>query len=280
VTVLVPGVPLVVQAGPVQLLRVSAPAGRVLDPSMPAVAVNLLLRTPPLQQVGFNRRPRWLVTSPGTLIAAPADTEAEFVADAPSEVLAMMMPTPHVAEHVDGRRRRVAILREEAFRDPRLAAGLEHLWSLVADDAPGFGLLADQVMRDAIDVLAARSDAPAGGSRAREHLASHTVRRVRDFVESRLGGELDVPMLAAAAGTSPAHFARAFAATVGMSPYRYVMTRRLAMARDLLERTTRPAQAIAFDVGFRTASHLSARFRREFGVAPSAVRNRRRHRTG
>jgi AraC family transcriptional regulator len=83
-------------------------------------------------------------------------------------------------------------------------------------------------------------------------------------------------MLAGVARSSPAHFARAFAATVGMTPFDYVMTRRLARARELLERTDRSALAISLDVGFRTPSHFAARFRREFGVTPREIRPDRR----
>jgi AraC family transcriptional regulator len=71
---------------------------------------------------------------------------------------------------------------------------------------------------------------------------------------------------------SPAHFARAFAVTVGMTPFRYVMTRRLARARELLERTDLPALDVALEVGFKTPSHFTSRFRREFGVTPRALR--------
>jgi len=71
---------------------------------------------------------------------------------------------------------------------------------------------------------------------------------------------------------SPAHFARAFAATVGMTPFEYVMTRRLARARDLLVRTDRSVLAIAIAVGFKTPSHFAARFRREFGMTPREIR--------
>src|SRR4051794_27403260 len=48
--------------------------GRVAPPPVPEYAVHLVLRTPPLLQVGFNRRPRWLVMSPGVILAAPPDT--------------------------------------------------------------------------------------------------------------------------------------------------------------------------------------------------------------
>ena len=60
-----------------------------------------------------------------------------------------------------------------------------------------------------------------------------------------------------------------------MTPFEYVMTRRLARARELLERTDRSALAIALDVGFKTPSHFTARFRREYGVTPREIRPRR-----
>ena len=50
-----------------------------------------------------------------------------------------------------------------------------------------------------------------------------------------------------------------------MTPFRYVMTRRLARGRELLERTRRPANAIAIEVGFKTPSHF----------APASVASRR-----
>jgi AraC family transcriptional regulator len=91
-------------------------------------------------------------------------------------------------------------------------------------------------------------------------------------VESSLADEMDVTTMASVAALSPAHFARAFAATIGMTPFHYVMTRRLARGRELLERTDRPVVTIALDVGFKTPSHFTSRFRREFGVTPRHVR--------
>ncbi len=79
-------------------------------------------------------------------------------------------------------------------------------------------------------------------------------------------------MMANVAALSPAHFARAFAATVGVTPFEYVMTRRLARAHELLERTDRSALDIALAVGFKTPSHFASRFRREFGFSPRDIR--------
>ena len=153
---------------------------------------------------------------------------------------------------------------------------LLRLWHELADDAPASRMFADQVMRTLLETLARRSGSPALTRHGREGLSNHALRRLRDFVESGLADDLDVTMMADVAGLSPAHFARAFAATVGMTPFRYVMARRLARARELLERSDRPALDIALDVGFKTPSHFASRFRREFGVTPRAIRPHRR----
>ena len=262
----------IVEAGPVHLINMTPPAGAVVDPPVPEYAVHLALSTPPLLRVGFNRPPRWLVMSPGVLLVAPPDTAGDFIADGPSHLLTLTIPTARVADFTEDCGARIDIRHEEAFRDPRIARQIVRLWHTLADEAPAGRLLADQVMRGILDALARRSDARVAVRHARERLSTPTVRRLRDFVESRLADDLDVPALAGVAGLSPAHFARAFAATLGMTPFDYVMTRRLARARELLERTDRSALSISLDVGFRTPSHFTARFRREFGVTPREIR--------
>lgn len=79
----------IVDAGPVHLINMTPPAGAVVDPPVPEYAVHLMLRTPPLLRVGFNRPPRWLVMSPGVLLVAPPDTAGDFIADGPSHLLTM-----------------------------------------------------------------------------------------------------------------------------------------------------------------------------------------------
>jgi AraC family transcriptional regulator len=133
-------------------------------------------------------------------------------------------------------------------------------------------MFADQVMREVIDTLAYRTDADLPARNARERLSAFTLRRLCDYVESRLAEDLDVTTMAAVAALSPAHFARAFAATAGMTPFQYVISRRLARGYELLERTDRSVLDIALGVGFKTPSHFTARFRREFGVTPRAIR--------
>jgi len=261
-----------IDAGPVHLINILAPPGAVVDPAVPEYAVHLVLRTPPLLQVGFNRRPRWLVMSPGVILVAPPDTDSDFIADGPSHVLTVTIPKAHVADFTQDSGARLEIRREEAFREPGLMRQIIRLWHRLTSEAPASRLFADQVMREVMHTLAQRTEAHVPARHARERLPTHTVRRLRDYVESFLAGDLDVTTMADVAALSPAHFARAFAATIGMSPFHYVISRRLAHAHELLERTDRSVIDIALEVGFKTQSHFTARFRREFGVTPREIR--------
>lgn len=262
----------IIDAGPVHMINMTPPAGAVVDPPVPEYAVHLVLQTPPLLQVGFNRPPRWLVMSPGVILAAPPDTAGDFIAEGPSHILTIAIPKAHVEDFTRDAGAQVAIRQEETFREPRLMRQLIRLWHMLADETPASGLFADQVMRDVMQTLARRTDAYVPVRRARERLAAYTLRRLRDYVESSLADDLEVRMMANVAALSPAHFARAFAATVGMTPFQYVMTRRLARAHELLERSNRSTLDIALAVGFKTPSHFTSRFRREFGLAPREIR--------
>jgi AraC family transcriptional regulator len=210
--------------------------------------------------------------SPGVFLVAPPETAGDFISDGTSHVVTMAIPTTEVEAFERDARTRVGIRNEETFRDVRLMRRIVRLWRELRAEAPTSRLLADQVMRETLLALAQRTEARLPVRHGRERLATSTVRRVRDYVEDHLERELEVCDMAAVADLSPAHFARAFAATVGATPFDYVMTRRLARAHELLTRTDRRVLDVALDVGFKTPSHFAARFRREFGLTPREIR--------
>jgi AraC family transcriptional regulator len=206
------------------------------------------------------------------MLLAPPDTSCEYVTDDATHVLTIAIPKASVEDFTCDAHVRLDVRHEEAFRDPRLVNQLTRLWRELVDAAPASRLLADEMLHTLLEVWAWRNGARVRTRHGREHLANHTLRHLCDYVESNLADDLDVTTMAVVAGLSPAHFARAFAASVGMTPFRYVMSRRLARARELLERTDRSALDIALEVGFKTPSHFASRFRHEFGVTPRAAR--------
>jgi AraC family transcriptional regulator len=98
--------------------------------------------------------------------------------------------------------------------------------------------------------------------------------RVARLVDDRLAEQLTLGDLAAAAGFSPFHFARAFKASTGMAPYEYVIMRRVERAKTMLLGTGRTVAEVANDVGFSNLSHFRRTFHRHTGFSPGELRRR------
>lgn len=78
--------------------------------------------------------------------------------------------------------------------------------------------------------------------------------------------------LAAYLGVSPRTLARRFADQLGTSPGAWLLSRRVAAARTLLEETELPVEAIAARVGLSSPVNLRRRFRSATGTTPGAYR--------
>ena len=102
-------------------------------------------------------------------------------------------------------------------------------------------------------------------------LAPAVRRRICAFIEDTLDSALPLADLAAQAGLSEFHFQRMFTATLGLSPQRYVETRRIARAEALIADGT-PLAEVAAACGFAHHSHLTRTFRAHRGVTPSVWR--------
>jgi AraC-like DNA-binding protein len=91
------------------------------------------------------------------------------------------------------------------------------------------------------------------------------LRRVQEQPGAKVG------QLAAASGLSPAQFRRLFHEWVGQSPRSYVQSRRLEVARDLLESDLTVSE-IARRLGFQSLPHFTRQFAQVHGVPPTTYR--------
>jgi AraC family transcriptional regulator len=92
------------------------------------------------------------------------------------------------------------------------------------------------------------------------------------YVESHLGDGVALSDLARLVGYSPAHLARAFKTSFGVSPYQYVLRRRVERAKALLRDRSRSIAEVALACGFATQSHFTAAFKARTGDTPGAFR--------
>jgi AraC family transcriptional activator FtrA len=93
-----------------------------------------------------------------------------------------------------------------------------------------------------------------------------------EWADERLGTPLGVGDLAAHLGVSPRTLARRFADQLGTSPGAWLLSRRVAAARTLLEETDLPVEGVAARVGLSSAVNLRRRFHLHLGTTPGAYR--------
>jgi AraC family transcriptional regulator len=103
-------------------------------------------------------------------------------------------------------------------------------------------------------------------------IAPIRLRRVLEFIAAHLQDDLSLADLSAVAGLSSHHFGAAFKASIGTPPYRYVMERRVQVARELLRDGKRSVAEIAYAAGFASQAHLTTSFRRVTGTTPGRFR--------
>ncbi|MET0704629.1 MAG: AraC family transcriptional regulator [Mycobacterium sp.] len=106
-------------------------------------------------------------------------------------------------------------------------------------------------------------------------MTSATLSRVIDYIDAYTQDSITLDDLAREANLSKFHFLRAFVATMGMTPHRYLVEIRMARAAELLTVGDQTVSAIAALCGYSSSARFSANFRQHYGTTPGAFRQRR-----
>ena len=102
-------------------------------------------------------------------------------------------------------------------------------------------------------------------------LAPWQERRAKEMITANLGGIL-LKELARECRLSMSHFSRAFHRSVGMPPHRWLMKRRIEVAKEKLHDGRMSLTDVAAACGFSDQSHLTRVFRQTVGISPGAWR--------
>jgi AraC family transcriptional regulator len=102
-------------------------------------------------------------------------------------------------------------------------------------------------------------------------LAPWQIRRVTDWVSAHMNGPVAIADLAGLVNLSRSHFTRMFQRTLGISPHRWLLLRRIERAKSLLKGSI-PLADVAAVCGFVDQSHFTKVFTRIEGVPPGAWR--------
>ena len=137
--------------------------------------------------------------------------------------------------------------------------------------AHGTILKAASLLRQQIDPPAAREDSDETG-----RLLAWQVRKVRDYINSHIAGQVLVTDLCALIQRSEAHFSRSFKRTFGESPHAFLVRRRVELAARYMLTTDASLSDIALQCGFSDQAHLCKQFRQAAGQSPAVWRRAHR----
>jgi len=112
---------------------------------------------------------------------------------------------------------------------------------------------------------------------SRGGLAPWQERRCKELINSRLSEQISLRELAKECRLSISHFAAAFRRTIGDSPHRWLMKRRVEAAKEMLLSSELALSAIALDCGFADQSHLTRVFTVMAGAPPGVWRRAQRN---
>ena len=211
----------------------------------------------------------------GQFHLSPADRTAHvgWTADKQSFVIAMEngFIERTIGDAFDGR---IPEMRAQAaLRDPAVEELVACLRRSLTDNSRYGGLYLDYVGTSlALRLFETYGENGRLPSSIRGGLGASRRRRIVDFIESHLDEDIGLAALATEAGLSPHHFGKAFKATFGKPPYRYITERRIQKAKEMLLSDRASITDIALALGFSSHSHFTDVFRKMTGTTPSLFR--------
>ncbi len=160
-------------------------------------------------------------------------------------------PLPFVSESVSTNAK-LAQAVQGAFQSPLESLSVD---SLILDLAEG--LMAGERSGGRL-VTAQRVDVP-------------VIERARQFLDAERTRVVHSTELESITGLTRYDLARQFKRMLGTSPYRYLIMRRLELARQLMHRE-RPLAEVAYEAGFADQAHFTRAFKAAFGLTPARYR--------
>ncbi len=92
-----------------------------------------------------------------------------------------------------------------------------------------------------------------------------------EFMEENFANDMSIKEFALYTGRSLATFKRDFAKFSNLSPEKWLITRRLEAAYELLKEGKKSVSEVCWSVGFQSRSHFTIAFKRQYNVLPSVI---------
>lgn len=107
-----------------------------------------------------------------------------------------------------------------------------------------------------------------------------TVQAVKDYLDGHVQRRVTIEELCRHTGRTARQINNSFRREMGVTPYRYLLEEKVALAKKLLEQTDLAVQAVAGRLGFADVYYFSNLFKLKTGLAPAHYRKEARASAG
>lgn len=98
------------------------------------------------------------------------------------------------------------------------------------------------------------------------------IREVHEYINEHFAADCSLKKLAATVNLSPNYLHTIFKESVGLTPYEYVMSKRIDRAKALIMTGEKSMLEIAIETGFCSQSHFNKVFKAQTGTTPANYR--------
>lgn len=237
--------------------------------------VILALHTGGSRSVRTRTRDGWsqATSFPGHLHVIPPGTVTAFKPDGRLKFVSLHFARERLdALAAEGRSNSISVPFRFAYHDHFASSCIGALCDELRAPREFGSLFVDSLM-DALWLHVLRPSPP-GTSRPKraESISRSVLARTREKIAVSLESGISLDELAAEAGLSRFHFARAFREASGEPPHSYLTRCRIERAKELLRHTEQSLAEVALAVGFSSQSHFSTTFRERVGQTPRSFR--------
>lgn len=164
---------------------------------------------------------------------------------------------------------------ENLFEQPRYFSiddNLKLLISYLDKESNHFNLFPEALDGCTLGLMASLhhrilGDLPENKSRSKLNINS-----ISRFIDENLDQKLSVKQLAEIHHVSSGHFSELFTNETSITPYQFILKKRLEKAYDLIITTNKPLSIIAEVTGFSNQSAMTHSFQRNYGHSPRHLR--------
>ncbi len=102
----------------------------------------------------------------------------------------------------------------------------------------------------------------------------YRLRKVLEYINDHLSEKIELNHLSALTNWETEHFGRVFKEHIQLTPYQYILKRKIEVAQGMLSESSDPVMEIAIKVGFDNYSNFYKAFKKYSGMSPENYRSR------